>query len=167
MYNCRRRTKVVPVRRRCCLSSPQCNSHSHSHSLIPAYPIPSTILYYKKTMFCPSYTYHSSLYTPTCPASFNQVVPQSPSQVPDNLPSVTNTPSGHITQLNPAVRNRNLLNTMFKVSLKEEMCFVMTRSNSVFLCLVLTTFFSVQERRPSTTIYPRYNKSSKELLFIS
>ena len=119
MYNCRRRTKVVPVRRRCCLSSPQCaqpclKAPFSRHSFIPAYPIPSTILYYKKPMFCPSYTYHSSLYTPTCPASFNQVVPQSPSQVPDNLPSVTNTPSGQITQLNPAVRNRNLLNTMFK-----------------------------------------------------
>ena len=82
-------------------------------------------------------------------------------------PSVPNMPTSQIAQLNPEVRNRNLLNTMFKVSLKEEMCFVMTRSNSVCLCLILTTFFSVQERRPSTTIYPRYNKSSKELLFIS
>ena len=82
-------------------------------------------------------------------------------------PSVPNMPTSQIAQLNPEVRNRNLLNTMFKVSLKEEMCFVMTRSNGVCLCLILTTFFSVQERRPSTTIYPRYNKSSKELLFIS
>ena len=32
-----------------------------------------------------------------------------------------------------------------------------------FWCL----FFSVQKRRPPATIYPRYNKSSKELLFIS
>ena len=154
MYNCRRRTKVVPVRRRCCLSSPQCaqpclKAPFSCHSLIPAYPVlhltalPSTLHYYKKPMFCPNYTYHSSLHTPTfavstttqystqysirsclpatpclpkapCPASFNQVAPQSPSQVPDNLPSVINTPSGQITQLNPAVRNRNLLNTMFK-----------------------------------------------------
>ena len=129
MYNCRRRTKVVPVRRRCCLSSPQCaqpclKAPFSCHSLIPAYPVlhltalPSTLHYYKKPMFCPSYTYHSSLHTPTfavstttqystqysirfclpatpclpkapCPASFNQVAPQSPSQVPDNLPSVT------------------------------------------------------------------------------
>ena len=32
-----------------------------------------------------------------------------------------------------------------------------------FWCL----FFSVQKRRPPATIYPRYNKSSKELLFFS
>ena len=37
-------------------------------------------------------------------------------------PSVPNMPATQITQLNPEVRNRNLLNTMFKVSLKHEMC---------------------------------------------
>ena len=48
-------------------------------------------------------------------------------------PSVPNMPASQITQLNPEVRNRNLLNTMFKVSLKDEMYsgYVMTRNISV------------------------------------
>ena len=147
MYNCRRRTKVVPVRRRCCLSLTQCalTLKAPGPPCLKApvsLPNPQTasIVYPplpQKTQLLPSF------YTPTiaasttsqypiclglpaapclleasCPASFNQVAPHSP-QMPDNLPvqkrpSVTNTPSSHIMQLTPEVRNRNLLNTMFK-----------------------------------------------------
>ena len=147
MYNCRWRTKVVPVRRRCCLVSPQC-AHTLKAPCPPCFTAPfslpnsqttsivyppllqrkpaSTQLLHTNTS---SFYYHPVPYLPLsaggpclpeapCPASFNQVAPHSP-QMPDNLPvqkrpSVTNTTSSHITQLPPEVRNRNLLNTMFK-----------------------------------------------------
>ena len=132
MYNCRRRTKVVPVRRRCCL--PSC------HSLIPAYPTHPDRIY-----LLPSTTTHSTcsaflllpLGSPSvsvcqlppacvkarisfclpCPSSFNQVASHSPSQVSASLPiqkRPTDSPSSHTMHLNPEVRNRNLLYTMFK-----------------------------------------------------
>ena len=77
MYNCRRRTKVVPVRRRCCLSSPQCaqpclKAPFSCHSLIPAYPVrhltalPSTLHCYKIHVLSKLYLPFFPLHTNTC-----------------------------------------------------------------------------------------------------
>ena len=95
--------------------------------------------------------------------SGNLLIQDRPS-VPIHQPVPSLQPATQITQ---EVRNRNLLNTMFKVSLKDEMLwqepFKWFSLSIWFWCL----FFSVQKRRPPATIYPRYNKSSKELLFFS
>ena len=85
MYNCRRRTKVVPVRRRCCLSSPQCaqpclKAPFSCHSLIPAYPVrhltalPSTLHCYKIHVLSKLYLPFFPLHTNTCSFYYHPVL---------------------------------------------------------------------------------------------